>query len=241
VKFWQMIGRGTRLCENLFGPGEHKKKFRIFDHWGNFEFFEERFEEAEPSSSKSLMQRLFDARIELAEQTLANALPDEFQQTVDLIRKDVNALPEESIAVQEKWREKRVLSTPETLKAFTSATVAALKNDVGPLMQWVNIRSFGDAIEFDLLMTEMQTELIKESARFDNLKNSMIDRVSQLQVNLTPVAEKIDIVREIQTAKFWKDVTVNDLESARNQLRGIMQTAKHCLAGQQSTAMDSGE
>ncbi|MBV5280381.1 MAG: hypothetical protein J0651_03790, partial [Actinobacteria bacterium] len=35
VKFWQMIGRGTRLCSNLFGPGKHKSKFRIFDHWGD--------------------------------------------------------------------------------------------------------------------------------------------------------------------------------------------------------------
>ena len=41
VKFWQMIGRGTRLCKNLFGPGNDKKKFLIFDHWGNFEYFEE--------------------------------------------------------------------------------------------------------------------------------------------------------------------------------------------------------
>ena len=39
VKFWQMIGRGTRLCKNLFGPGKHKKSFLIFDHWGNFEYF----------------------------------------------------------------------------------------------------------------------------------------------------------------------------------------------------------
>src|SRR5690606_22645091 len=43
VKFWQMIGRGTRLCENLFGPGRHKEAFRIFDHWGNFEYFDERY------------------------------------------------------------------------------------------------------------------------------------------------------------------------------------------------------
>ena len=40
VKFWQMIGRGTRLCKDLLGPGEHKSIFRIFDHWKNFERFE---------------------------------------------------------------------------------------------------------------------------------------------------------------------------------------------------------
>ena len=43
VKFWQMIGRGTRLCQNLFGPGKDKTSFSIFDHWGNFEFFEQTY------------------------------------------------------------------------------------------------------------------------------------------------------------------------------------------------------
>ena len=41
IKFWQMIGRGTRLCPDLFGPGKDKTKFLIFDHWGNFEYFDE--------------------------------------------------------------------------------------------------------------------------------------------------------------------------------------------------------
>ena len=41
AKFWQMIGRGTRLCPNLFGPNQDKKEFMIFDYCQNFEFFEE--------------------------------------------------------------------------------------------------------------------------------------------------------------------------------------------------------
>ncbi|MGK4422291.1 hypothetical protein ACSLVQ_28995, partial [Klebsiella pneumoniae] len=48
VKFWQMIGRGTRLCEDLFGKGQDKTVFRIFDHWGNFEYFGQNKPEAEP-------------------------------------------------------------------------------------------------------------------------------------------------------------------------------------------------
>ena len=54
VKFWQMIGRGTRLCPNLFGPGQDKTIFRIFDHWGNFERFEMGYRPAEPLQSKSV-------------------------------------------------------------------------------------------------------------------------------------------------------------------------------------------
>ena len=49
AKFWQMIGRGTRLCPNLFGPGKDKTHFQIFDHWGNFERFDEPHKEVKPA------------------------------------------------------------------------------------------------------------------------------------------------------------------------------------------------
>jgi len=39
TKFWQMLGRGTRLCSDLFGPGKDKQHFQIFDYCGNLEFF----------------------------------------------------------------------------------------------------------------------------------------------------------------------------------------------------------
>lgn len=222
VKFWQMIGRGTRLCANLFGQGNDKKKFLIFDHWGNFEFFDERYVEAEPTQSKSLMQRLFEARIDLARNALSKARLEEFKQTAELIRKDINALPEESIAVREKWREKRNLSKPEILDAMSPATAATLRADIAPLMQWVDIRSHGDALRFDLLVTEMQTELVRESGGFDNLKDTMADLVGQLQMHLNPVREKAETIRKVQTAEFWDNVTVNELESVREDLRGVM-------------------
>ena len=67
LKFWQMIGRGTRLCKNLFGPGKDKSIFRIFDHWGNFERFGmDDFRPAEPSRQPSLMEEVFNARLNLA-------------------------------------------------------------------------------------------------------------------------------------------------------------------------------
>src|SRR5206468_11790190 len=70
VKFWQMIGRGTRLRKDLFGPGRDKTEFVIFDHWSNFWFFDEKYKETQPSHQKSLLQQLFEARIELAQAAL---------------------------------------------------------------------------------------------------------------------------------------------------------------------------
>ncbi len=85
VKFWQMIGRGTRLSKDLFGPGQDKTVFRIFDHWGNFEYFDQPRPEVQPRQPKSLLQKLFEARIDLAETALQNANPEAFEIARELI------------------------------------------------------------------------------------------------------------------------------------------------------------
>jgi type I restriction enzyme R subunit len=145
VKFWQMIGGGTRLKEDLFGPGLDKKIFRIFDHWGNFERFEMGYRPAEPTQSKPLLQVVFEERITIAEIALRQSEIAVFEAMVDLIGKDIEALPEESVSVRERWREKRAVSVPATLEAFAPATVAMLRQVIAPLMQWRNIRGLSDA------------------------------------------------------------------------------------------------
>ena len=65
TKFWQMIGRGTRLCPNLFGPGRHKEFFYIFDWCRNFEFFNQNPDVTEGAGADTLAKRLFAARVEL--------------------------------------------------------------------------------------------------------------------------------------------------------------------------------
>jgi type I restriction enzyme R subunit len=65
TKFWQMIGRGTRLCPDLFGPGRDKEFFSIFDWCRNFEFFNENPELTEGAGADSLAKRLFAARTTL--------------------------------------------------------------------------------------------------------------------------------------------------------------------------------
>src|SRR6185437_12527187 len=65
TKFWQMLGRGTRLCPDLFGPGQHKKFFYLFDYCGNLEYFSQNPATSDGNVAKSLSKRLFDARLEL--------------------------------------------------------------------------------------------------------------------------------------------------------------------------------
>lgn len=223
VKFDQMIGRGTRLCPNLFGPGKDKKVFRIFDHWGNFEYFSKKIQEAEPTVSKPLMQALFEARITLAETALEKAEPQIFDSTYPLIAQLINALPEETIAVRDRWQAKRQLANAETLRQFSATTVTRLKNDMAPLMQWLNIRNSADAYGLDLLITQVETARLQESAVFADLKAALLDGVSNLQMTLNPVRERAETIKKVKSAEFWAGVGFTDFEAVRNELRGIWQ------------------
>ena len=65
TKFWQMLGRGTRLCRDLFGPGQDKQFFSVFDYCGNLEFFSQNPETVDGADNASLSKRLFTSRLEL--------------------------------------------------------------------------------------------------------------------------------------------------------------------------------
>lgn len=232
VKFWQMIGRGTRLKEDLFGPGAHKTIFRIFDHWGNFERFEMGYRPAEPAQSKSVMQLVFEERLTLAENALQKSQIPVFERALELVAADVAALPEDSIAVREKWKEKRTLSQPITLRAFAPVTVARLRQDVAPLMQWRNIRGQSDAYGFDLLMARMQNAVLCGSGQLNDLKVELMDRLAELQMHLNPVREKAEVITRVKSDEFWNGVTVRALEEVRVPLREIMHHRRR-VGGQQ--------
>lgn len=223
VKFWQMIGRGTRLCEGLFGPGQDKKVFRIFDHWGNFEYFEQNKPEAEPSVSKPLMQRLFEGRLTLAATALAAMELDTFSATTKLIEADVKALPDDSITVREKWQDIHAIIQDGVIEHFDPATQQALKGQIAPLMQWINVRGHSEALSFDLLVTNMQAALIRKSADFQNLKGDLVNAVNALQVNLNQVKAKAHSIKMAKDPAFWASVTPAQLEELRQELRDIMQ------------------
>ena len=222
VKFWQMIGRGTRLCPDIFGPGQDKGVFRIFDHWGNFARFGMGYKPAEPVQGKPLAQLVFEERLKLAETALQKSEVAVFDTIIDLIARDIQALPEESIAVREKWKEKRALAQPDVLKAFAPATVVRLRQEIAPLMQWRNIRGFGDAIALDLLIARMQLAVVRGSGELGDLKIELMDRLAALQVYLNPVREKAEVITRVKSDAFWTDVSVEDLEEVRIPLREIM-------------------
>jgi type I restriction enzyme R subunit len=225
VKFQQMIGRGTRLCKNLFGEEKDKQEFLIFDHWGNFDYFGENPDEKEASVSKSIFQQIFEARIALAASALQKQDAVSFDQAIGLIEQDIKALPEKTIFVKEKRREVETVNDPDRLKRFSPALRHSLQNEIAPLMQWRKPMAKDAAYKLDLLMTRASVARLVGSADYDDLRDTVVEWVARLPINLNQVRDKLPAVNLCKSNGFWMEATVQTLEEMRETLRGIMHLA----------------
>ena len=226
VKFWQMIGRGTRLRKDLFGPSRDKAEFLIFDHWSNFWFFDEKYKETQPSPQKSLLQHLFETRIELAQAALDKMAQDTFEAAAALLIGDVRAVRDtNAIDARDKWRELELLADGDRVHHFAAATKADLLSIAAPLQRLRSIRGDEDAYRFDLLMTRLELELVRggpDAPKVQDLRARVEDAVELLAKNQNPVKAKADSIKQVRSKAFWSSVEVHHLEGLRRELRGIM-------------------
>ena len=125
IKFWQMIGRGTRLCKNLFGNGRDKKEFLIFDFYRNFEYFEMNPEGTRPTQSQSIVSLLFNLRTDIK-----FALQDGEHQSnedskafhdnlADILHKQIADLNRNRIDVRLQLRAVETYTSPEAMTCLT--------------------------------------------------------------------------------------------------------------------------
>jgi type I restriction enzyme R subunit len=226
VKFWQMIGRGTRLRKDLFGPGKDKTEFLIFDHWKNFWFFDEVYQEKQPAPQKSMLQHLFEARVELAQASIEKMDQPAFESAAQLLLGDVRAVRDtNAIDVRDKYKELAQLADGDRMNHFAAATQADLLSIAAPLQHLRSIRGDEEAYRFDLLMTRLQLELVKGgpgAPRVQDLRARVEEVVESLAKNQNPVKAKAGAIKQVRSKEFWTSVEVTQLEGLRKELRGIM-------------------
>jgi type I restriction enzyme R subunit len=249
TKFWQMIGRGTRLCPDLFGPGQDKEFFRVFDYCQNLEFFGANPEIKEASAAKSLSARLFAARLDLVRALDdKGGLPDGFSAGAqepfetpgetdapldeEKVRTDARTVLRETVAglsldnfiVRQKRRAVEKYQKDEAWISIDEEARNELVDDVAPLP---SSRTLGteEAKRFDLLMFQLELALIKGAKRFDRLRKDLLDIASALeaQTAIPGIAARAALIEEIQTETWWQGVTVPLLELVRLRLRDLIQ------------------
>ncbi|WP_273430580.1 DEAD/DEAH box helicase family protein [Chitinibacter tainanensis] len=226
VKFWQMIGRGTRLCPDLFGKGEHKKEFLIFDHWENFAYHEMDQEEAEPKVPKSIAQRRYETRLELAKQALKAHETAAFAVVRDLLISDAVALNDLTIAVRDNWQAVQQARDVNIVDAFAPATVQMLAETIAPLLTSLDVRGQGDALRWDILLASAQHALITQPKLPNAYRAEIIAWLERLPSNLNAVRAKAEELKAIKSDDYWQTLSFTALEHGRKELREIIHLAE---------------
>jgi type I restriction enzyme R subunit len=235
TKFWQMVGRGTRLRPNLFGTGRDKKFFYILDFCQNLEFFSQNPETTDGASSESLNKKLFVGRIELmtaidslrARQGESERGEEEYElraHLADHLRNEVAGMNLENFIVRPKRRMVERFAQKEAWEALTVEDQLELKRDISGLPSAVS-DSNQEAKEFDLLILRMQLTLLRGEPGFERMRQNVQDiaRLLEEQAAIPSVAAKLPLIQEIQSSPFWEGITVVGLEQVRKGLRDLVQ------------------
>jgi type I restriction enzyme R subunit len=229
TKFWQMVGRGTRLCPDLFGPGKDKTGFDILDYCENLEFFSMDGATTEGRLVDSLGKRLFTTRLELiAELDRCRGgepapVSDEEalrQDAATLLHTEVASMNLDNFVVRPKRKLVEKFSEPEPWQALSPEDITALASDVAGLPSEIEPED-EEAKRFDLLMLRLQLAVLRHEPGFDRLSAQVrtIAGLLEEQASIPLIMHQLVLIEEIQSDEWWQDVTPAMLEDARKRLR----------------------
>lgn len=242
TKFWQMLGRGTRLCPDLFGPGRHKTFFSVFDFCQNLEFFNQNPDITEGSVGDGLSARLFKARVELisaldgetppavdapggvaeagAEFEGARTLRDD---VAEMLRQQVAGMSLDNFLVRPKRRLVEKYAEPGAWGRLGLDAQAELMNELADLPTAVTDDDIA-AKQFDALILRAQLAVLRVDAGFAGLRKTVVELASLLEEysNVPMVAREMVLIQEVQSDDFWQDVTAPMLETVRRRLRALI-------------------
>ena len=234
AKFWQMIGRGTRLCKGLTctdqidGEYTDKKRFLIFDYCGNFEYFRAHKEGYETKEAKSLTENIFGKQVKLAvmlqESTYAE---DEYQEwrseLVGTCYAQVLELNTELIAVKLRMQSVEKFKRPDSFDFINEGDKGELLQQIAPIVRLDDTDEY--AKRFDNFMYGLMISAMAQMPSFQYAQRQLRDIGTLLErkISIPQVKAKLMIIKEVNTDAFWEANNILLFEKVRKELRGLMQ------------------
>lgn len=226
IKFWQMLGRGTRLCENLFGPGQDKDGFLIFDYGRNFEFFREDKQIGEARLVTPLTQRLFNLKVELiyelqAIQYQESSFISYRTKLVNQLFSFVQQLDQNYFMVRMEIKHVDKFSHSDSWKALTILNVNDLKKHISPLIEPEKDDEL--AKRFDLWVFTIELSTLTKSNATRAIRQVMESAQELQKLGTIPqILEQKELIKKIQEPEFWEQPTLEALEEIRLALRELI-------------------
>ena len=224
AKFWQMIGRGTRLCPNLI-DGNDKQKFYIFDFCGNFEFF--RMNKGRPTANMIALQgAIFYLKSQIAYklQDLAYQTPDliEFRKSLveDMVRK-VRELKRDNFAVKQHLKYVELYSDPDNYKALTYENTLIMGQELAPLITPDD--DDPKALRFDALMYGIELAYLI-GKKYGKARSDLFKKVNAIAsvANIPEIMAQADLINKILHTDYVENAGINEFEYIRENLRDLI-------------------
>ena len=228
IKFWQMIGRGTRLCPGLFGPDDDKRDFRVFDFCFNFDFFDEHPDGIEAKDAVPLGVRIFRARVRLLahvrreldldpDARMADSLTGELHDEVAAMNRD-NFIVRMHLEAVNRFRER------EAWEGLAGPDFEVLRSEVAGLPSAIE----QDDVEsrmFDLTALRMQLALAEgDETEFERHRRLVVEIAGMLEEKsaIPAVKAQLGYLAAVQETGFWDGMVLDGLEDLRLRLRGLV-------------------
>ena len=224
TKFWQMIGRGTRVLDpdNIKPWCPDKDKFLIIDCWKNFEYFKMTPKGKEPKGTRPLPVRLFESRIDKLFVSQNNKNEAITLKTIKKIRENIESLPKNSVVILDNQQAIEQVSDDNFWINVTDERFEYLRMHISPLMRALSDADF-KAMRFELDGIEAQTaKLVGDEDRYDTLKETIIEKVSELPLTVNVVEREKEWIEKVQSNHFWITATDDDLDEMIERLAPLM-------------------
>ena len=224
AKFWQMIGRGTRLCPGLM-DGEDKSKFYIFDFCGNFEFFRMNKGKAN-NNTLALSAMLFSLKAQIVYK-----LQDMAYQTEELIafRKSlvqellekVQELDRENFAVKQHLKYVELYSDPESYKALTYENTLEMTDELAPLI--LPDPDDAKALRFDALLYGIELAYLA-GKKYAKARHDLISKVQAVAgvANIPEIMAQQELIQKILKTDYLENAGINEFERIRENIRDLI-------------------
>ena len=243
TKFWQMLGRGTRRCPDLFGLGQDKQFFYLFDYCQNLEFFQHNPETTDAPIGKSLGKQLFTARLELITEldnkvvevgstTIKEPQADSEEpktdaelrhQVANLLHTEVAAMNSENFVVRPKRRLVEKYASKEAWVSLSDDDFTELSQEVAGLPSQLEPEA-EETKRFDILVLKLQLAIMRSEPAFERLREQVKSLALLLEEKsaIPLVREQLPLILDVQTDEWWQDVTLPMLEVLRKRLRFLV-------------------
>lgn len=224
AKFWQMIGRGTRLCEDLI-DGEDKQKFYIFDFCGNFEFF--RMNKGKATANMLALQgAIFNLKFDISYK-----LQDIEYQTKDLaayrqnlvkqMLDKVKVLPRDNFIVKQHLKYVEKYSVEESYQALTYEDTLMVREEVSPILL-----PDGDevsAVRFDALMYGIELAYLV-GKKYTRARKDLHKKVAGIAgvANIPEIQAQSEFIDKVLHTDYVETAGINEFEEIRERLRDLM-------------------